>query len=391
VPATKLLILLFYNSNIKNTPIEVPLLALQQRGYDIHLVTQAPRGGLHTYYDEIGLGSSAVNDWVKLPRLPGPLRHLGFAYAFARIAQRLQPFVIFTHIHEANVPTVLAHRMGWLPCPVVTFRHNGNAYHLAEPWMRQRTQLKDDLLNQFLNGNSQFTTAPGLGVLNMLTEQEDLPPERGAVVPYMYHFDQMRRSVSAEQVVEIRRAYPGRMLLMSVMRFVPLKRHYLLVQTMQELLRRGIDCQLVLLDGGPILDDVKRQVAEAGLTEHIHFIGRQPSTLPYLAAADLVLHPSITDASNSVVKEAALVGTPAVAVSGVGDFDDYIRHEENGFLAHPQQFVPTAVAAVEALYTGRLTKQALGQAAGQTVYERFNVSERVTDVYEQLVWTGRRK
>jgi glycosyltransferase involved in cell wall biosynthesis len=51
-----------------------------------------------------------------------------------------------------------------------------------------------------------------------------------------------------------------------------------------------------------------------------------------LSAADLIVHPSITEASSSLIKEAGLVNKPVIVCSGVGDFDQYIEHDKNGYL-----------------------------------------------------------
>ena len=74
------------------------------------------------------------------------------------------------------------------------------------------------------------------------------------------------------------------------------------------------------------------RVQSLKLTDRVFHIDYTDKVLNYMAASDLLLNPSLSEASKSSVKEMGFAGKAAVVCSGIGDFDDYITHKENGFL-----------------------------------------------------------
>ena len=58
-----------------------------------------------------------------------------------------------------------------------------------------------------------------------------------------------------------------------------------------------------------------------------------------MAACDLMIHPSLSDASNSAIKEMGLLSKAVAVCSEVGDFDEYIVNDVNGFLMSPINFL----------------------------------------------------
>src|SRR5690606_11812436 len=95
---------------------------------------------------------------------------------------------------------------------------------------------------------------------------------------------------------------------------------------------KNIDVKLLSLGNGPLEDDLKAQVKELRLENNVFFIGFTRDVINYMAAADVVVHTSDSEASNSVIKEAGILEKLIIACADVGDFDDYIENGKNGFL-----------------------------------------------------------
>ena len=53
-------------------------------------------------------------------------------------------------------------------------------------------------------------------------------------------------------------------------------------------------------------------------------VGFREDFVNYMAAADLLIHPSLTEASNNVVKEMGLLQKGVAVCRHVGDFNDFI-------------------------------------------------------------------
>lgn len=92
--------------------------------------------------------------------------------------------------------------------------------------------------------------------------------------------------------------------------------------------------QLVLAGQGPDADKITKKAHELGISEQLIMTGmiRDTRTLDALyARADLFVFPSLYDTFSLVIREAAAMGTPSVAVSGSAAAES-ITDRVNGFL-----------------------------------------------------------
>ena len=357
------------------------MLWLRDRGHRVVLWTTAPFGDLHRHYLAHGLGAHSVD----APAWPGPARYAFYARELGRFLAQHPADIIFSHLQSTNFSAVLARVTGLSKTPTIVFRHNASALHLASPELRARARSRNTrLIDAFLNRFSEHIVTPGNAVRELVI-REGADPSKVSVIPYAYDFDRMGRSVDPARVAQLRSEFPARLRVISVMRFVPMKRHPLTIEVLAELVRRGHDANLTLLDRGPELERVKALADRLGMRSRVRFVGFSNEVLAHLTAADLVLCPSLEDASNSAIKEAGLVRRPAVVVRGVGDFDDYIRDGENGFTAPASEFVSRAVDAAEDLLDGTVDAGEMGRRLEAAVRARFTVGDEIVDLYEALV------
>jgi glycosyltransferase involved in cell wall biosynthesis len=82
-----------------------------------------------------------------------------------------------------------------------------------------------------------------------------------------------------------------------------------------------------------------------------------------LAAADLYVQPSLTEALSVAIGEALACGLPVVATA-VGGNPEIVLHEKTGLLVPPADS-PAMVAAIERLIADRLLRERLGRAGRQ--------------------------
>lgn len=171
---------------------------------------------------------------------------------------------------------------------------------------------------------------PSRGVYEGMIALENVKKDKLEIIPYVYDFSNYQL-VSEKKVKQIKERYQGKLLIVMVARLTPFKRHIVALRVFDKLIKKGNDIQVVILDEGEEKEGLVNFVKEQNLHKNIHLIGYQENVLEYLAAGDLLVHPSLTEASNSVVKEAGFVGTPVVICKGIGDFDDYIIDGVNSF------------------------------------------------------------
>jgi glycosyltransferase involved in cell wall biosynthesis len=104
------------------------------------------------------------------------------------------------------------------------------------------------------------------------------------------------------------------------------------LRVLAQYLRYSPSAHLTIVGDGPSEPDIRRQIAELGLTESVTMVGTVDSA--HLASvyqsADALLLPSEFEGLPLVALEALASGLPVVA-SDVGGLKDIIRNGDNGF------------------------------------------------------------
>src|SRR5262249_27085441 len=172
-------------------------------------------------------------------------------------------------------------------------------------------------------------------------------------------------------------------LLMSA-RLVPFKRHALVFHAVRDLIREGLDVRMLVLDDGPERERLEDFVRAHDLSERIVMLGFRADFVDYMAASDLPVAPSLTEASSSVVKEMGLLARTAIVCQGVGDFDDYLVDGRNAFLVPRSTDGSEIAKIVRECYASPEQLERLGRSLRATVLERFAVTPRAVDRYLEL-------
>jgi glycosyltransferase involved in cell wall biosynthesis len=162
---------------------------------------------------------------------------------------------------------------------------------------------------------------------------------------------------------------------------IKMKRHMLLMPVYKKLVDAGLDIKVLLLDDGEERPSLETFVKQNGLSEKVFFLGLQKNIINYLAAADVIVHPSATEASSSLIKEAGLVKRPVIVCSGVGDFDQYIVNGKNGFLVQHDDEAAEFEKYIRRIYENPEEAAEVGGALHETVITEFSANERTVAAY----------
>ncbi|HSK91682.1 MAG TPA: glycosyltransferase [Euzebyales bacterium] len=103
----------------------------------------------------------------------------------------------------------------------------------------------------------------------------------------------------------------GDVVIGTVGRLHPIKRHDLLITAAADLVRGG-DAHLVIAGRGDLEDDLRAQVARLGLTGRVHLVGERGDVPALLSAFDVYAAPSAEETFGLSVIEALCAGLPAV-------------------------------------------------------------------------------
>ncbi len=102
-------------------------------------------------------------------------------------------------------------------------------------------------------------------------------------------------------------------IVLNVARFVPHKRHEVLVQAAERVLEQRQDVYFLLIGSGILKKAIEEQVRLRGIENNFRFICSAPSIDRYLMAADVFAFPSCNEGFGIVIIEAAAAGLKIIA------------------------------------------------------------------------------
>jgi glycosyltransferase involved in cell wall biosynthesis len=141
------------------------------------------------------------------------------------------------------------------------------------------------------------------------------------------------------------------------------------------------DADLLLAGGGPGRADVEAQVAALGLSDRVRFLGVLGDVPALLAASDLFVLTSVSEAASLTLLEAMAAALPVV-VTAVGGNPEIVRDGVDGLLVPRGDAAEVARAVLDVLADpGRA--EALGRMGRRHVVERFDLARTVERYFER--------
>lgn len=364
-------ILIFYTTSKRSVQFNTLFKIYVEAGHRVYLLTTSSWGPLHEDAKRLGVVQAVgLNDDINTSK--GKLMIL---ISLIRYCYRFKIDTVISHLQPANLIAVLAQY--FTKAKFIIFRHHFNfSYFTRQPFGVNANESKAD---KMINALANKIVVPSTGVYKGMTEIEKVPADKLAIVPYIYDF-QDYPVPDEQEVAKIKTQFPAPLLLLMCSRMVPLKRHALVIEIMHQLVQEDYDIQLLLVDEGPEKERLQEMVAAYKLGNNIRFLGFRKDLVNYMAAADLLVHPSLTEASNSTVKEMGLVKRTAIVCKGVGDFDEYLDHT-NSFRVDIDQPEAEITSILRTVYQDKDQLTEKGNNLYQTVINRFSTNQQVVEQY----------
>jgi glycosyltransferase involved in cell wall biosynthesis len=302
----------------------------------------------------------------------------GFPLAVVRLARFLRREridIVHTHLFEPSVVGLQAGVLARTPARVMT-RHYSN-YHtrINKKWHVRLDQLCTRLCDEVIAVSSHTA--------KHLIEVEGAPEDKVHTV--LNGFDTSRVEVPDRSELErLRREFDAAdaHLLVIVGRLHPEKGYEHLFRSLPEL-RERVDRPVLLLvaGAGAFEDAFRRQVAELRCEREVRFLGFRDDASSLMAAADLVVLPSVAEAFGIAIAEALYIGTPVVATR-VGGIPEIVDDGVDGVLVPPASSEELAKAIADLLNDPDRTAQMAG-AGREKVRRRFSYESMVKN-YEAI-------
>ncbi len=141
-------------------------------------------------------------------------------------------------------------------------------------------------------------------------------------------------------------------------------------------------------DGG-LRGELERMAQGLGLGEQVRFLGYMPDVRPVLAAADLVVSPSLREGMQVSLIEAMAAATPIVATA-VGGTPDAVADGETGLLVPPADPSALAEAVIRLLHNPETMRRmgAAGRIRAEHNFDNRAVANQVLQVCEKVCGRG---
>lgn len=155
-----------------------------------------------------------------------------------------------------------------------------------------------------------------------------------------------------------------------VARLDPPKRPDVLLDAFIPIARADRRLRLKIVGPGSLLDEARRRVADAGITDQVEILGARADIAEQLRTMDCYVLVSDSEGLPISLVEAMASGLPTIA-SAVGGIGNLVKDGSNGILLSPNE--PLALrAALERLRDQRDWGRRLGAEARKTAQEQFD-------------------
>lgn len=215
---------------------------------------------------------------------------------------------------------------------------------------------------QYVNDGRLFV-ALSHKVANAFVSYHGIAPDVIRVVPNgvdCERYTPANRNIHRSAMREELQLEPDTLLLLMIAHNFRLKALPSAIHALAHVRQQSPGVHLAVMGGGPPRR-YQRLARSLGVSNHVTFLGSRPDSIPFLAAADVLIHPTYYDACSLVVLEALASGLPVVSTRATG-VHELMTDGVEGFLVSD----PSETKAMAA-HLGRLldptVREEMGRAA----------------------------
>lgn len=215
---------------------------------------------------------------------------------------------------------------------------------------------------------------------------DDVAQQRITIVPNGVDIAALRSSASLPLAAPLR---GGRPRIGYVGRLERVKGVEYFIRAAAGILERFPDARFVVAGSGALGDEMKALSVHVGVADRFDFLGYVGAIAPLYAALDVVVIPSLSEASGLTAIESLALGVPVVATR-VGGLPEVVIDGETGLLVPPGD-AEAIGRAVELLLRDPARATEMAAAGGRRVEASFTLERTVSgyaDIYDGLVRDG---
>lgn len=358
---------MYYQNSLSSICIESMLQSFVQKRHECFLLTTSEKGLLHHKVDKFGVKTFSSFKEGK----SSYMSDLAFLINFSK---KNKIDVIYSHLQRPNLIALLSKY--FIKAKVFPCRHHMDDVSLSN----NRNSI---LIDKLINALSIKIVVVSNNVKQYMVSVEKVKQNKIVVIPLGYNFDLYDKPDSNE-VLKLKESIKCDLCLITIGRMVKNKNHILVLRALKTLKKRGLKIKLILVDDGPEKGHLVEFVTNNNLNDSVIFTGFLSNIMNYLATADVLVCPSISEASNQVVKEAGLLQKPSVVIKSVGDFQEYIIQDYNGFFISMQNAEDDLINTLTDIYNKKHNLTTIGKEIKQVIQSKFDI-KHIVDKYLSLI------
>ena len=347
-----------------------------EKGHEVVLVTGFSPGREGELLKNVEMPSFPIVEIPEMVREVSPFKDLK---ALARLREYLKKEkfdVVHTHSSKAGIIGRIAARQAGIP--VVVHTVHGQAFHAYEkPWRKWLYIWAERIAARYCDKIYAVAQA----MIDQCVEAKVAPREK-----YMVVYSGMDTAAfsNAKRDLELRKSLgipDNAKVIVTVARLFPQKGYEEMLPAAAQLVKEFPDLHFLPVGDGPMFDQLQKQIADLGMSDHFHFAGLVPPhrVCDYIAQADVLWHLSLHEGLPRAVVQALAVGIPAIGYKLDGT-PEVILNGETGYVTAPQDVDAVVKHSSELLKEAAL-RQKMGENGTALVIERF-AWRRMADILE---------
>jgi L-malate glycosyltransferase len=341
--------------------------AFIKQGHSVFLLTQTERGIYHDHCEKLAVN---VNSY-SLKKRNTLIYFISHCIYLIRFVKKNKINIVYAHTENAALPAVLAQY--FIKAKVFACRHIIDEAYLLN-------SKKFILLNKIVYALAKDIIVVSERCKRHMVEKEKIIESKIKTIFLAYNFS-LYQKPNLLEVKKIKEMYPADLLLLTACRMLKAKKVETSIAVLEKLLVQGINVKLIILGNGQDIDFFKKIVSDKKLTASVFFLGFILNVQDYLAACDMLIHPSIQDSSSVIIKEAGLCKVPIIVCEGIGDVDDYLVNNKNAFIVSQTNTENDMFSTVISNYKDKNKLKLIGENLNTDVKNRFSI-EKIISQYD---------
>jgi len=169
-----------------------------------------------------------------------------------------------------------------------------------------------------------------------------------------------------------------KIIICAVAMLIPEKGIHILINSIADVIKKNhvSNLDLLIVGEGYFMQDLVALVNDLQLSDHVTFLGKRSDVHMLVAAADMIVVPSLWEESFGRIVTEAMASSRPVIASNIGGIPELVDNGVTGLLVEPGNIEELSRAIIR-LIDSPLEREAMGSAALSRAMNKFSMKEQI--------------